>query len=115
MARGDHLFVHCLGYSHHGIDCGDGNVIHFESDPWRKLAGSASSTHQPCIRETSVEHFSQGREVFVREYDLSDDPDKVYHRAKSRLGEPQLRPIRQQLRTLRRLVQNRPPSFQPGR
>ena len=39
MAKGDHLFVYCGGYSHHGIDVGDGNVIHFDSTPFRKFVG----------------------------------------------------------------------------
>ncbi len=87
MARGDHLFVQCLGYSHHGIDCGGGRVIHFESDPWRKLVGLAVGPTKPCIRETSIEEFSQGREVFVRQYELSDEEKTVLWRARQRLGE----------------------------
>jgi hypothetical protein len=87
MPKGDHLFVQCVGYSHHGIDCGDGRVIHFESDPWRKLAGSALGQYRPCIRETSLEEFSQGRPVMIRQYELADDPDTVVERALQRVGE----------------------------
>lgn len=35
MARGDHIKVRRLGflYAHHGIDMGDGTVIHFSGEP----------------------------------------------------------------------------------
>ncbi len=37
MARGDHIKVRRLGflYAHHGIDMGDGTVIHFSGEPLR--------------------------------------------------------------------------------
>ena len=87
MARGDHLYVQCVGYSHHAIDLGDGNVIHFESDPWRKIAGTATGKYTPRVCETTVEEFSQGRPVRVRQYVVSDDPEIVIDRARGRLGE----------------------------
>jgi hypothetical protein len=86
MARGDHLFVYCIGYSHHGLDLGNGNVIHFDSGPWRKLV-SHSTDAPPTIRETTMGEFARGKEVFVRLYDLTDDPESVATRAMSRLGE----------------------------
>ena len=86
MARGDHLFIYCFGYSHHGIDLGNGNVIHFDAGPWRKLV-SHSTDAPPTIRESSFEQFARGREVQLRLYDLLDDPEVVVRRAKSRLGE----------------------------
>lgn len=38
MARGDHIKVRRYGglYSHHGIDMGDGTVIHFSGEPCRR-------------------------------------------------------------------------------
>ncbi len=38
MARGDHIKVRRLGflYSHHGIDMGDGTVIHFSGEPLQR-------------------------------------------------------------------------------
>lgn len=38
MARGDHIKVrrHNGIYSHHGIDMGDGTVIHFSGEPFRR-------------------------------------------------------------------------------
>ncbi|MEH6551655.1 MAG: lecithin retinol acyltransferase family protein [Pseudomonadales bacterium] len=37
MARGDHIYVNRLNgiYNHHGIDCGDGSVIHFGAPNWQ--------------------------------------------------------------------------------
>ena len=48
MARGDHIFVYCLGYSHHGVDCGDGDVIHFDSDPIRKVIHNPHVLRRLC-------------------------------------------------------------------
>ena len=87
MARGDHLFVYCKGYSHHGIDCGEGRVVHFESDPWRKVRGTVFRQEPPVVREVSYEEFSLGREVFVRAYDTPVAPDVVVARARARIGE----------------------------
>ncbi|GAF83198.1 unnamed protein product [marine sediment metagenome] len=86
MARGDHLFTYCLGYSHHGIDLGNGNVIHFDSGPWQKLM-SQSTDVPPRIRETPMKAFARNREILVRVYDLADDPEVAIARATSRLHE----------------------------
>lgn len=87
MARGDHIFVYRLGYSHHGIDCGDNRVIHFDSTPWRKLVAVSGWPRRSSIREVSLQQFSGGREVHTRPYQPGDDPDTVIRRARSRLGE----------------------------
>ena len=87
MACGDHLFVYCTGYSHHGIDLGDGGVIHFESDPWRKLSGTVATSRSAVIREVSLDVFSGGRPLYVRQYDICDDAETVIQRAKIRIGE----------------------------
>ena len=87
MARGDHIFIYSLGYSHHGIDCGDGQVVHFDSNPWRKLAGMVSPSRAPRICKVARTEFALGRTVFVRPYPQNDDPDAVLRRALSRLDE----------------------------
>lgn len=87
MARGDHLFVYCGGYSHHGIDCGDGNVIHFDATPVRKIVSEAHGDDAPCIRQTTLEEFARGKPTYLRTYHLSDDPEITVARAKSRLGD----------------------------
>jgi hypothetical protein len=61
MAKGDHIYAHRFGgaYNHHGIDCGDGTVIHYTSDHWYSLRQ---------IRRTSLQLFASGDEVLVRDY-----------------------------------------------
>lgn len=86
MARGDHLYVLCFGYSHHGIDCGDGHVIHFNSGPFQKVVGQL--TDQPArIERVTIQEFSQGRELMQRFYDVCDDPEMTVQRAHSRIGD----------------------------
>lgn len=91
MAIGDHLFVNCFGYSHHGIDCGDGMVIHFDFTPKRKLAAMLGRNNQAKICETSIDEFSGGRKIHVREYRREDHQQlftgtDVVNRARSRIG-----------------------------
>ncbi len=74
MRRGDHIYVKYSGYSHHGIDCGDGTVIHY-----RKINAT--------ISRTSWDEFANEKDVFFKEYDKCDSPDVVIRRAESRLGE----------------------------
>lgn len=82
MARGDQIYVikeflNIQGvYEHHGIDCGDGTVIH-----WRKLTDT--------IERTTIATFTSGSksQVYVRHYPACYIPDVVVHRACSRLGE----------------------------
>ncbi|MEB3336325.1 MAG: lecithin retinol acyltransferase family protein [Leptolyngbyaceae bacterium] len=82
MARGDHLYVtreflniHGV-YEHHGIDYGDGTVIHYRK---------SDST----IARTSMAVFSDGKPVYVQHYTTAYIPDSVLQRAESRLGERQ--------------------------
>lgn len=83
MARGDQIYVmreflNLQGvYEHHGIDCGDGTVIHYQ-----KLDVAT-------ISRTPLLTFSLGRKVYVKHYPSSFIPDVVVHRAESRLGEQQ--------------------------
>jgi hypothetical protein len=84
MARGDQIYVMrpLVGmdgvYEHHGIDCGDGTVIHYSK------AGEMAT-----VTRTSYEAFSWGKPVFVKPYSTSYVPDVVIDRAESRLGEQQ--------------------------
>jgi hypothetical protein len=61
MARGDQLYVYreflnLEGvYEHHGIDCGDGTVIHYRKP-------------SEIIERTSLETFSRGNSLYVKEY-----------------------------------------------
>lgn len=80
MARGDQIYVfreliNLQGiYEHHGIDCGDGSVIHYRKP-------------SETIERTSLATFTRGGKIYAKEYSTSFIPDVVIHRAKSRLGE----------------------------
>jgi hypothetical protein len=91
MAAGDHLYYYRSGslYSHHGICCGDGTVVHYESSLWLKLAGTWLDPQiaEPTVRRVTLEEFAQGKAVIVRDYSQCDDPQTVVQRALSRLGE----------------------------
>ncbi|MFM7425288.1 MAG: lecithin retinol acyltransferase family protein [Elainella sp.] len=84
MARGDQIYVmrpliNMEGaYEHHGIDCGDGTVIHY-------YKGGEIAT----IARTTMATFARGNPVYVKSYPVSYLPDVVVERAESRLGEQQ--------------------------
>lgn len=76
MARGDHLYVRRgIRYSHHGIDCGDGSVIH-HIRLRRKLH----------VARTSLEEFAAGSRVRVRTYAGRLSAEDAVRNAESRLG-----------------------------
>ncbi|ESA36778.1 phage shock protein a suppresses sigma54-dependent transcription [Leptolyngbya sp. Heron Island J] len=79
MARGDQVYVmrDVMGvpYKHHGIDCGDGSIIHY-----RKV-GTAT------VACTSFDGFARGNPVYTLTQPVSFIPDVVLSRAESRLGE----------------------------
>ena len=82
MALGDQIYVwrqfaKLKGvYQHHGIDVGDGNVIHYRKP-------------SEIVECTSFETFSKGNPVYVRQYPqgFCFIGNVAVHRAKSRLGE----------------------------
>jgi Lecithin retinol acyltransferase len=81
MGRADQIYVmrEMLGipYQHHGIDCGDGTVIHY-----RKV-GEAE------IARTSWDAFARGKPVHLYPQSVAFIADVVIERAQSRLGERQ--------------------------
>lgn len=82
MAKGDRIYVYrnlweLDGlYQHHGIDCGDGTVIHYRKP-------------SETIERTSLKTFSRGNPIYVAEYGdgFGYIPQVVVQRAESRLGE----------------------------
>ncbi|NEO58090.1 MAG: NC domain-containing protein [Okeania sp. SIO3B5] len=80
MARGDQIytlreFLNIDGvYEHHGIDCGDGTVIHYRKGT-------------ETIERTSKEYFTDRRKIYVKRYPVRYIADTVIQRAESRLGE----------------------------
>lgn len=77
MARGDHVYVRRgRRYTHHGIDCGDGSVIHY--------VGPRGTVRR--VARTPVEEFAAGSEVLVRTYETRLSADEAIANAESRLG-----------------------------
>ena len=63
-------------YSHHGIDCGDGTVIHY--------VGARGSDRY--VARTPLDEFASGSEVQVRTYKHRLTADETIRNAESRLG-----------------------------
>ena len=83
MAKGDHIYIKTGLITHHGIDCGDGSVIHYRG----KQKGG-------IITQTSYKEFAQGKQVYVKCcYDYKFSADAIVKRAKRRLHEPNYHPI----------------------
>ncbi|MGA9102697.1 lecithin retinol acyltransferase family protein [Aeromicrobium sp.] len=77
MARGDHVYVRRgRHYTHHGIDCGDGSVIHY--------VGSRGSIRH--VAKTPYGVFAGDSDVVVRTYDQRLSADETMRNAESRLG-----------------------------
>ncbi|MCP4641608.1 MAG: lecithin retinol acyltransferase family protein [bacterium] len=86
MARGDHISARRVGYSHHGIDCGDGTVIHY--------AGDHGEKRNPCVRRSTLAEFAKGAPVEVVAHRRADAPDIVVERAEGHVGEARYRLLR---------------------
>jgi hypothetical protein len=78
MARGDHVYVRRgRRYTHHGVDCGDGTVIHY--------AGPRGTTR--FVARTALDDFAAGSTVQVRTYRKDRlSADDTIRNAESRLG-----------------------------
>lgn len=77
MTRGDHVYVRRgRRYSHHGIDCGDGTVIHY--------VGPRGSLRR--VERTSWDEFAAGDEVHVRSHRTRLPVEEIVRNAESRLG-----------------------------
>jgi Lecithin retinol acyltransferase len=75
MAKGDHIYIQHIGFTHHGIDCGDGSVIHYGKRGGEKIC------------RISKNDFASGNKIHVKEYGKCYSDDTVVRRAESRLGE----------------------------
>lgn len=87
MARGDRLEVEhriagtTVTYLHHGIDLGDGTVIHARPHDFRNPFGGGH------VVRTSLAAFAEGRSVRVRnEPAATFEPDQIVDRALSHVG-----------------------------
>jgi Lecithin retinol acyltransferase len=72
MASTNHIYVDRIGFVHHGIDIGDGTVIHYDGRE---------------IVEISIDTFCNGKKYLIKHYANYDPDSIVVKRAKSRLGE----------------------------
>ncbi|WP_390622910.1 lecithin retinol acyltransferase family protein [Ralstonia syzygii] len=80
IRAGDHLWVWCTGYTHHGIASGRNTVIHY--------LGKKGLYEDGMIAETTLGQFAEGGEIHVK-----DHPDRRHgsvdsvQRARQRIGE----------------------------
>lgn len=83
MGRGDHIRVYRGGYYHHGIDLGNGQIIHFTGRP-----EDGFNKREATIRKTPLAEFSVNNEYEVVAYSPSValHPDHVCLRALSSIG-----------------------------
>lgn len=89
MARGDHLYVEDnlgrIPFQHHGIDMGDGTVIHLAPAEGARVAIRDKSDNF-AVRRVLIEQFSNGRAIRVRAYAQPRHPDVIVAQAESMLG-----------------------------
>ena len=89
MARGDHVFVsgnlHGIPYQHHGIDMGDGTVIHLAPLEGARVA-IRDDTHRFSVRRDKLQVFSGGRAVEVRRHPNGRPAEAVASEAEQHLG-----------------------------
>lgn len=80
MAKGDHIKVRrCRGlYSHHGIDMGDGTVIHFAGEPFR-------NRHAAVCRTDMDAFLAGGKPVVVHHRDGAQPVEDVLAAAMEQL------------------------------
>lgn len=79
MARGDHIKVRRPLYWHHGIDMGDGTVIHASGEPGQLNRGAS-------VRRDSLERFLRGGIAVVVEHPRPLAADEIVARAEAALG-----------------------------
>jgi hypothetical protein len=83
LSRGDHIKVRRCGllYAHHGIDLGDGRIVHF-GEPGKEASEAA-------IRITYMDEFLKGGRPIVVQYepDLMLDPEESVRLALAGVGE----------------------------
>lgn len=82
MAKGDHLYVEGL-VDHHGIDCGDGTVIHYDAS----FKGGIGR-----IIRVSKSEFAKRRTIRTKNYPTNYSPDEIVRGAGERLSEARYDP-----------------------
>ncbi|HEY8768376.1 MAG TPA: lecithin retinol acyltransferase family protein [Dehalococcoidia bacterium] len=78
--NGDHIKFQRKGYTHHGIDLGDGTLIHYSGEPGKSKASAG-------IRRDKISKIAQGGPVSVRRYgNVPFTAAEIVARAESKLG-----------------------------
>lgn len=77
------LFKHAFAYTHHGIYVGGKTVIHYAG----YANGLSSGQHDKSVSLISLDEFSDGQPVEVRQQPRIYSPQAIVDRARSRLGE----------------------------
>lgn len=89
MARGEHLVVEGsfsgVPFEHHGIDMGDGTVVHLAPAQGARVT-LKDSTDRFAVRRVSFAEFADGRPVRVRQHEKGRAPETVAASAEAMLG-----------------------------
>lgn len=80
LNTGDHLWVDCGAFSHHGIYIGDGRVIHY---------GKSELRDDPSICCVTLDKFAEGKPIHRKDSLKTHSDAAIVVRAKSRLREDQ--------------------------
>ena len=83
LVPGEHIKVHRIGYTHHGIYIGNDQVIHYTGEVFQKVF----SENQPKIRQDHISVFSNGNKIKRVHHSKTFFYDQIITRAQSKLGE----------------------------
>lgn len=90
MARGDHIYIHCsvngIPFQHHGIDMGDGTVIHLAPKSGSRIA-LRDPSDEFAVRRTSMEEFGRGAKIESLNHTEQRSADEIADAAESMLGQ----------------------------
>lgn len=91
MAKGDHIYVRCkwygVPYRHHGIDMGDGTVVHLGPEKGQRIS-IRDDGRRFKVRRDSLEDFAGGRKLEVYAHASTLEPDQIVATAESFIGKP---------------------------
>lgn len=89
MSKGDHLCIssifHGIPYQHHGIDMGDGTVVHLAPEQGSPVALSDDSGRF-CVRRVSISEFADGKQIQVVLHANHRSADEVVEIASRQIG-----------------------------
>lgn len=90
MARGDHIYVEDsvrgIPFQHHGIDVGNGFVIHLAPQDGTRVT-LRDHSERFAVRQVTLEEFASGRSIRVRIHRNQLGADAVVAAAESKLGQ----------------------------